>query len=289
MEASGAVIDELVEEEEEAEAEETSEDAELPTGDQGELAEGEEEPHPSHEHLAEPPEEVTSPPMEEAARAAGVVKITEIEGVPLFYERDAAGSRPHEFFVASSFFPVLRATVLQVKRRAPAQFGKPVKITSGGMRVTTSDLMHVPGRACDWDRFTFANVEIAPIDRDHKSQSVKDRRRYWALAAICRSNSCFVLHGEYDANHQDHIHADDTLSPAFNTKDSTVKLVKAVLNEIFGETPKLPIVSGWDAQAQEAAKRATQRVQLQGDIRTDLDTFRRFLRRSGRLGFKLSV
>ena len=79
------------------------------------------------------------------------------------------------------------------------------QISSAGMLVSKAG-RHGEGRACDWDRLTFANAEISPIERDHASPSIAKRRHYWAFAAICRSNSSFVLHGLYNAEHADHIH-----------------------------------------------------------------------------------
>jgi hypothetical protein len=149
--------------------------------------------------------------------------------------------------------------------------------------------MHGLGRACDWDVWTFGNVEIAPLRKDHAASSAK-RRRYWALAALCRSRSSFVLHAEFNAAHEDHIHQDNGGgSVVFNAgSSSTVKLVQAVCNEIFDQQPRLLVDGEFGGKTQDALDAALNVLHLDGSV-MDIGTWRRFLRRSGRLGFRLSL
>jgi hypothetical protein len=191
--------------------------------------------------------------------------------------------------VAAEFKDVLEQTVRLVVRRAPEEFGGLVSITSAGMLVDKPG-MHGKGRACDWDAWTFTNVEIAPVRREHVSSSQAARQRYWALAALCRSMSSFVLHAEFNAAHEDHIHQDDGGgSIAFRSgSTSTVQLVQAVCNEIYGQSPALPVDGTFGTPTQKALARALRRVDLDGDV-NDPDVWRKFLRRSGRLGFRLSI
>jgi hypothetical protein len=159
-----------------------------------------------------------------------------------------------------------------------------VRISSAGLKVDKPG-MHGLGRACDWDRLVFENVSISPLERDHASSSRKKRRRYWAFAAICRSNSSFVLHGLYNQDHEDHVHQDNASGVGFAGAPSSVKLCQAVLKEIFGES--LAIDGDFGSHTGEAFRRATDRLRLTGDI-SERAVWRRFLRRSARLGFKLS-
>jgi hypothetical protein len=215
-----------------------------------------------------------------------LVAVDDLQGVPLWYER-ARAPRPAQFLVARSFVPVLEATVKQVSERAPASFGPLQRIASAGMYVAKPG-KHGEGLACDWDRLSFEHVEIAPIEHDHASRSSATRRRYWSFAAICRSNSCFVLHGAYDRAHRDHVHADRSTRVGFNAAPSTVELVQSVLNEIHDATPRLAVDGIYGPRTSAAFDRAAERLRLEGDIR-ELRVFLPFLRRSARLGFAQSA
>jgi hypothetical protein len=215
-----------------------------------------------------------------------LVAVGDLRGVPLWYER-ARAPRPARFLVARSFLPVLEATVKQVRERAPATFGPLQRIASAGMYVAKPG-RHGEGLACDWDRLSFEHVEIAPIERDHASRSRATRRRYWSFAAICRSNSCFVLHGAFDRAHGDHVHADRSTGVGFNEAPSTVELVQSVLNEIHEAAPKLAVDGIYGPKTSAAFERAAGRLRLDGDIH-ERRVFLPFLRRSARLGFAQSA
>src|SRR4051794_11534522 len=214
--------------------------------------------------------------------APALVQVRSILGVPLFYERGQTPA-PAAFSVAPSFIPVLEANVRLLQERAPTSFGSLKRISSAGMYVNKPGA-HGMGRACDWDRLVFEHVQISPIAHDHVSPSLAKRQRYWAFAAICRSNSCWVLHGFFNADHADHVHTDDLTGVAFNDASSTVKLVQAMLNDIFGERPKLGVDGAYGAKTKSAVDRALARLELSGDIRRDVALWRQFLRRSARLG-----
>lgn len=113
---------------------------------------------------------------------------------------------------------------------------------------------------------------------------MKASRRYWGFAAICRANSSFVLHGFYNAEHEDHIHQDNMVSIAFDPNSETgVTLVQAVLNTIFGQSPGAPIDGHYGNDTKAALARAIARVGLEGPVE-HVPIWRKFLRRSGRLG-----
>ena len=219
--------------------------------------------------------------------AAGFARISELDGVPLFFARGVQ-SRPQTFSVEPQFRDVLTRTVKAVRARAPDSFGDLVRITSAGIFVDKPG-MHGLGRAFDHDAWTFENVDIRPIGRDHAAGAIGKRRRYWALAALIRSNSAFTLHAEFNAAHQDHIHQDNGGPQPFTTSsEATVKLVQSVCNEIFGQSPSLTVDGVFGEKSNAALREAMVRVDLAGDP-FDPGQWTRFLRRSGRLGFKLSM
>jgi hypothetical protein len=226
-------------------------------------------------------------PLEhELALVASLTPIRRLRGVPLYYERLDV-PKPYSFRVARSFLPMLEATVDHVRARVPSSYGKLLRISSAGMYVAKAG-RHGEGRACDWDRWTFEHVDIAPRDRHHAAQDLARRRRYWALAAICRSLCCFTLHGEYDLAHTDHLHVDNSISTAFNTSFSTITLLQAVLNVIHGASPQLKVDGAYGPRTRAATLLAIKRLGLSGDVYDRL-TWIAFLQRSARLGFTLAA
>jgi hypothetical protein len=223
---------------------------------------------------------------EDAILAAGMVRVAALDGVPLFYAR-AGHPRPQSFLIAPAFRDVLVATIKSVRFRAPQAFGRLVSITSAGAFVNKPGA-HGQGRAFDHDAWTFENVDIRPLRGDHAASSRARRQRYWALAAIIRSRSAFVLHGEYNAAHQDHIHQDNVApTRAFTTgSEATVKLAQAICKHIFGKAD-LVIDGNFGPRSRAAVREAMMRVDLPGDV-LDYSQWERFLLRSGRLGFELS-
>ena len=274
------VLDEALEDEIGADADEPADEGAEAVEEESEDAA---DPDPRR-HLDQPDEAMAEEPAPTAV-PPNTVRIDAIEGAQLIYERLPTGPKPITLTVARSYLPILQRTVKDVKARAPSAFGPLQKISSAGTFVD-GDGMHGVARAIDWDRWTFRNLEIAPIRRHHASESRAVRRRYWGLAAICRANSSFVLHGRYDSAHEDHIHQDNASQVAFVEKESTVKLCQAVLNDIFGNN--LPINGTFGSDTRAALQRAMETVQLDGNFQ-DVTEWKRFLRRSGRLGFRLSV
>jgi hypothetical protein len=278
MPSLDAVLGDVVAAEERVDDQEVRDDAVAVRGE--EVSEQEADPDArSHLERAEAADETEA--------AVATVSVGDVLGVPLWYERIAAPG-PRRFPVAPSFRPVLEATLRQVLERVPDPWGKLQRISTAGLYVGKAG-MHGRGRACDWDRLVFAHAEVAPRAGDHASPSLAKRQRYWALAAICRSNSAYVLHGHYDADHRDHIHQDDGGALAFR-RDSfaTVTLVQVLLNDVFGQSPELSVDGDFGRRTTGALQSALDKVQLAGSVE-DVAVWRKFLRGAGRLGFTLSA
>jgi hypothetical protein len=222
-----------------------------------------------------------------AAAVAGMVTVGKLDGVPLLYARDGEPHR-QSFPMAPGFRDILVATVKSVRFRAPQAFGDLLSITSAGAFVNKPGA-HGLGRAFDHDAWTFDTVDIRPLRQDHAAASLARRQRYWALAAIIRSRSAFVLHGEYNAAHRDHIHQDNVApTRAFTTgSEAAVKLAQAICKHIYGKT-NLVIDGDFGPRSRAAVREAMIKVELPGDV-FDSTQWERFLLRSGRLGFELSL
>jgi hypothetical protein len=232
-------------------------------------------------------EEPASDVGAERALAPSLVTVASLDGVTLFYARDGQ-PRPQSFRIERGFRDVLVATVKSVRFRAPQAFGDLVSITSAGAFVNKPGA-HGQGRAFDHDAWTFQNVDIRPLRGDHAAASRARRQRYWALAAILRSRSAFVLHGEYNAAHRDHIHQDNVApTRAFTTgSEAAVKLAQAICKHIYGKT-NLVIDGAFGPISRAAVREAMIKVDLAGDV-FDNSQWELFLLRSGRLGFELSA
>jgi peptidoglycan hydrolase-like protein with peptidoglycan-binding domain len=85
------------------------------------------------------------------------------------------------------------------------------------------------------------------------------------------------------------VHTDDLTGVAFNIASSTVKLVQALLNDAFGERPKLLVDGDYGPKTRAAVARALSRLELSGDIRRDVNLWRQFLRRSATLALRESA
>ena len=227
-----------------------------------------------------------TPPVHEGLAAS--VRVSELAGVPLFFLR---GDSPQEtsFPAAPAFAELLERTAKVIAGRAPDGFGRLRSIASAGIFNDRPPSLHAKGRACDWDMVTFAQVTVSPLGHDHADQSAATRARYWALASLIRSCSAFVLHAEFNADHEDHIHQDDGGRFAFDPgSGTTVKLVQSLCNEVYGLTPRLVVDGSFGQLSRTALRAAMDAVHVDGDV-TDAGTWRRFLRRSGRLGFEKSI
>ena len=176
--------------------------------------------------------------------------------------------------------------IRSVKHRVPDSYGALKRITTAGTFVNKPG-QHGLGRAMDHDRWTFEHVEINPIEHDHVSGNVAVRRRYWALAAIMRSHSAFLLHGHFNDAHADHLHHDNGGSSGFSTtSEATVKLVQAMCKHIHGKTG-LAIDGDYGPNSRAAVTEAMTRLHLPDEIE-DPSQFKRFLLRSASLGFQLA-
>jgi hypothetical protein len=278
------VIEEVLQAEEDLESSEEV-DADLPVDESAEDPELELSTATERESIDDE-EAVVVTDEADLSGIAGVAGIGNILGVPLFYER-ISNPGPRNFPVANTFRPTLEAIVKQVQERVPPQFGRMTRISSAGMFVGKAGA-HGKGRGCDWDRIVFENIEIAPIDQDHASPSRAKRMRYWAFGAVCRSNCAFVLHGLYDEAHRDHFHTDNMTGVAFNRQsEATVKLLQAVLKDIHGHN--IATDGDFGSESSRALTDALAKMNLSGGSIDNVEVWRRFLRRSARVGFVRSL
>lgn len=219
--------------------------------------------------------------------APGMITVDQLDGVPLFYARGPGAPARHAFAFDRAFHDECVAIIRSVRFRVPESYGKLKRITTAGTFVEKPG-MHGKGRAMDHDRWEFEHVDIHPFKQDHASPDPKRRRRYWALAAVMRSHSAFLLHGEYNAEHRDHLHSDNGGTfPFAASSEATVKLVQAICRHVFGFA-EVAIDGDFGPKSKAAVAAAMTKLELTGDI-TNPSQFKRFLMRGGRLGFALGA
>jgi hypothetical protein len=218
--------------------------------------------------------------------APAMLSVDQLDGVPLFFERGLPHPQRRHFSFDPVFHDDCIAVIKSVRFRAHPSYGKLKRITTAGTFVEKPGL-HGSGRAMDHDRWTFEHVEIAPIEHEHEASTLAVRRRYWALAAIMRSHSAFLLHGHFNADHADHLHHDNGGPFGFTTDSpATVKLVQAICRHIFANAT-VAIDGDYGPKSKAAVAAAMAKLELPGTI-FDPSQFKRFLLRSGRLGFQLA-
>jgi hypothetical protein len=142
-----------------------------------------------------------------SAGSGGFVRISELDGVPLFFARGVE-PRPQTFSIEPRFRRLLIRTVNTVRARAPQSFGGLTRITSAGVLVAK------PG--FHWARSGVRPRRVDVRAREHPPDSSRPRgagagsqATLLVLAALMRSRSALVLHGEFNAAYADHIHHDD--------------------------------------------------------------------------------
>lgn len=157
-------------------------------------------------------------------------------GVPVHYDRlDSPhhyGSRgkPAKFHCDPDFEALLDAAFRDVWRFTG--LGKAEVITSGGAFVNKPG-QHGTGRALDIDGIFWSDKTFVTLHAGFQGQ---DREFYFGIDAILRLHFGVVLDYEFNSDHRDHFHIDDSLGLGFSTQASSkVGFLQGMINNVWGK------------------------------------------------------
>lgn len=158
-------------------------------------------------------------------------------GVPVHYDRleppHHYGSRgkPFKFHCAPDFETLLDEAFRDVWRLTG--LGKAEVITSGGAFVDKPG-EHGRGRALDIDGIFWSDKTFVTLHAGFQGQN---RELYFGVDAILRLHFGVTLDYEFNSDHRDHFHVDDSMSLGFSTSASAkVGFLQGMINNVWGKS-----------------------------------------------------
>lgn len=159
---------------------------------------------------------------------------------------------------------------------APARYGRVRWIATAGAYVPKPG-DHGKGRAFDLDVVRWRNAACRPNRGHHASDSLALRRRYVAVDALARRWFKYVLDGEYNASHRDHMHFDTGGGAiVFNSGyRSDVVFIQKAANVMIGA--RLTIDGEYGPLTNDALRRMKRRTEIDQRVSASPRAYRRFL------------
>jgi hypothetical protein len=232
-----------------------------------------------------------APGADAAPASATEARYADVDGTPLCFWRwsdGTAGQRVEQrSFASTAAFHERLVRWVRDLRDIAWRFGG-----WGGMqRIVTAGIFvdkpgqHGLGQAIDIDQVAWENGSITPYWLEHASPNRLVVRRYLALDAICRRHFRYVLDGEYNAAHRDHIHMDfegGALHAHWDSRSDCV-FTQQVLNAHMDAG--LGITGRWDRPTLAALTESQKRLGVLGDPFNSVGVWRYWLFRSAACGF----
>jgi hypothetical protein len=218
-------------------------------------------------------------------------RFRDLDGIPLLYWRftdGTAGRRTEQrtFASTAAFHDRLLAWVRDLRELSfrYGGFTQIQRIVTAGLFVAKPG-QHGLGQAMDLDQVVWSNAAITPYHREHASPDLTVARRYLALDAVCRRHFRYVLDGQYNAAHADHLHMDFAGGELICHRDSRsdTVFVQQVLNAFQGAA--LPIDGVWGPKTEAAFADSRRRLSIGGDPMVDPLEWRQWLLRVASCGF----
>jgi len=225
---------------------------------------------------------------------------TRVDGTPVIYTTKPISTiEPTVPFRCTERF--LRRTELWMRalKYFSRTYGGPGKYDdvrlsrSNGFGVAGDTLGHGAGEAMDlayvqWkDPAGGISVACRPAAKDHAHTSLTVRRRYWAVDAMCRTRFRYVLDGNYDGKHQDHLHTDWQDAPPRHLTDSRSDNVflQALCNDLMGA--QLAVDGRWGPATAGALREAMRLLKVSGDPHDgESSTWKTFCERAAAHGLR---
>lgn len=216
-----------------------------------------------------------------------------IDGTPVYYFRDSDGDpHPATFYCKRGFFDDLVSWAQNLKYLSSTHGNRDYNtisffVSAGAYNCRNDGCVsaHNYGRALDLDSIKWNGVRCAPYYQDHSDSDRTKRRRYFAVDAVTRRWFRYVLDGNYNSAHRDHIHMDNDGLPLVCLKDSTsdTVFVQASCNNFMGAG--LAVDGVWDSATNDAFERSKNRLGVDGNPHTEEFAWRLWCSRAAAHGF----
>jgi hypothetical protein len=199
---------------------------------------------------------------------AALASHNEIGGARLYYDPNLTGTGAYTWSgnFETTFYSRLEAWWSHFYSNTPGYWTTPAKIYHVGV-YANKDGAHSQSRAIDLTRIKMNDSNGSPNEFTAANFNEKQfktwgtpsvwYRRYWAAVAGLNRYFAYVLHCEYNAAHEDHVHVDNMQSGGGSSTFSTgsraqVTFVQASLGKVWGKSVSVDGV--WGSQTSNAAK-----------------------------------
>ncbi|GGS37093.1 extensin family protein [Actinokineospora fastidiosa] len=214
-----------------------------------------------------------------------MITFSRIDGTPVYYWRSNRGNTTLRNWQCTQAFYDSLVLWIRDLRSLSSGYGSITYLVSAGFYVNKPG-QHGAGTAMDLDHVRWSGGQVSsPLDRHHASGTQSLRRRYLAVDAVCRRRFRYALDGWYNADHEDHIHADFAGLPTVCQKGSRsdTVFVQAMCNNFMGSG--LSVDGDWGPLTQSAFTTAKSRLGISGDPHTSTTAWRAMLSGIARHGF----
>jgi len=230
------------------------------------------------------------------AHALTLASHSEIYNQRTFYQNlSTGGISPASFRYDPMFYSRLETWFAFWRKNTPDHWTAPHRISLNGVYVAKPG-WHGQGRAMDVSRIDFTNTRLGGysvgFDGRHNvwrsrtgSSLVTTRRLYWGTVASLNYHFAYVLHYNYNAEHDNHVHADNGVSGSGNSRftsgsSTQNKFVQSTLNYIWGYSTSID--GRWGPQTDSNSRKALARAGVSGSL-TSQANWLAFCRASFRL------
>jgi hypothetical protein len=216
------------------------------------------------------------------ADAATLVSHNEIGGQPTYYHNlETDGITRQSFSFDPTFYSRVETWFAFWRLNTPDHWTAPHRICLNGVYVNKSGA-HGQGRAMDLGRLDFTNTQLGQLVRGFdgrhnvwKAQTgstlANTRKLYWGTVASLVYHFRDVLHYAYNAAHDNHAHADNSVSGTGNSNlvtSSTAQttFVQSSLTYVWGYSTSVD--GSWGPQTDGNSRKALARIGLGGGLTT---------------------
>lgn len=203
--------------------------------------------------------------------SGSMTSFSSLAGVPVNYAREPVApygtrGKAHTFNCTPAFLQKLEACFAELFSISP--LGRAEVITSAGTLVAKPGF-HGLGRAFDLDAVFWAGRDFVTL------RYPTDQKFYLGVDAILRKHFGTVLNFLYNADHHDHLHADDGSEVGFvKASESRVLFLQASLTHVLGIP--VDIDGDYGPQTDGGLRTALERLGIGGEL-TDREVWLRFL------------